>query len=249
MSERKRLHRNDPSRGGPLRNFSNLYSQPGVLNGGSKAKDSATSQEGHDKTRAEGRPGEGVGLAYRVIEKYLAEGRLAAERLNPLSYGNGATAAPLQELVERMLRQQVEMLPLWLELFGSLARVDPARTGDPARANSRPMNNGSSSKHNISLEIASRQPVEVFLDLQEHSERLALVTSGLHALRPKARALTEIRFTPRKGESRSKLSIKIPARQPSGTYSGVLVDRANGDVRGTLSIRIGRSVSPRTTAR
>lgn len=238
MSERKRLRRKDPVRVGPLRNFANLYRPTGLSNDKSDSESPVSLKQARGQAGGESKPSEGVGLAYRVIEKYLNDGLRTAEQLNAQPYGTRPMAAPLQELIDRMLRYQADMVPLWLDLLGSLVRADPAAPVYSRRPDARGMTNGVLTNSKFSIETASRQPVEVSLDLQLNSEHIALATPGLHALDSRKPALTDIRFVPATSRNRAKLSIRIPTRQPAGVYSGVVIDRASGDTRGTLSIRV-----------
>jgi hypothetical protein len=50
--------------------------------------------------------------------------------------------------------------------------------------------------------------------------------------------LKDISLVPDEVAGRVKLRLRIPESQPSGTYSGVIVNRENGEARGTLSVRI-----------
>jgi len=61
--------------------------------------------------------------------KYIAEGRQTAEGLSNQPYSTRAPNDNLQVLVERMLRFQAEMLPLWIETLATLVKVDPAQNG------------------------------------------------------------------------------------------------------------------------
>lgn len=244
MSERKRAHRKDAARLGPIRNFANLYRRPDREDGNTNSVNGASASVVHPKMPGADQPSpdqlsEGVGLAYRVIDEYISQGRKAAQQFSKQSHQTGPPTRPLQEIVDRMLRYQAEMLPLWLDLFGSLARVDSFRAGSPSPPKARAMNNGAAAAGgNVSIEVTSRRQVEVSVDVDHDSTRAALVTPGLHALDQHKPGLTDVRFVPANGRRPGKVSIKIRDRQPPGSYSGVLVDPRSGETRGTLSIRI-----------
>ena len=244
MSERKRPHRKDPARFGPIRNFANLYRGPDRANATPSSESQVSAPQTRAKMPSADQPSEEVGLAYRVIEKYISEGRKSAQQFSKQSYRTEAVTQPLQGLVDRMLRYQAEMLPLWLDLFGSLARVDSFRAGPPAPPTTRAMKNGAAPVGgNVSIEVTSGRPVEVSVDVDHDSTRTALVTPGLYTLDQRKPGLTDIRFIPGNERRRGKLSIKIPDRQPAGSYSGVMVDPRSGETRGTLSIRIANGHS------
>ena len=122
MSDRKRLHRGDPARVGPIRDFSKLYSRADSANGTHPAKPVSTGapRKGGDSPLAEG-----VELAYSVIDKYIAEGRQTAEGFSSQPYATRATNDNLQEILERLLRFQTEMLPLWIETHGHIGQGRP----------------------------------------------------------------------------------------------------------------------------
>jgi hypothetical protein len=238
MSDRKRLHREDPARVAPVRNFSNLYRQNESANGRVKpAKTAAPDEAGNGAGR--GPLAEGVELAYRVIEKYVSEGRRTAEGFSNQAYTTRAATDNLQNILERMLRFQTEILPLWVETLSTLVRVDPSETAH-APADGRPLTGGASNgaADGVSIEVVSRRPIKVSVDLRPNSEMKSLVALGLGAVDSKKPALKDVRFVPDETPGRIKLRIRVPDKQPPGTYSGVIVNRNNGEARGTLSVRI-----------
>src|SRR5215470_6320558 len=123
MNDRKRLRRADPARTAPIRDFAKLYSRPETTNGAAAAR-----PFGSEKPRpaAAASPlAEGVELAYSVIEKYIAEGRRTAEGLSTQPYATRAANGNLQDILERMLRLQAEILPLWVEMLAASVKVEP----------------------------------------------------------------------------------------------------------------------------
>src|SRR5260370_41675197 len=151
MGDRKRLHRDDPARIAPVRNFAKLDSRSSSANGTYAAK--AAQAEAPLRTTSGGPLAEGVELAYSVIEKYIAEGRQTAEGLSNQPYSTRAPNDNLQVLVERMLRFQAEMLPLWNETLATLVKVDPARTGYAPPSDARPRSNGAAKPGTVAAAI------------------------------------------------------------------------------------------------
>jgi hypothetical protein len=82
--------------------------------------------------------------------------------------------------------------------------------------------------------------VQIQLDLQTNSDRLALVSLGLRAVDPKKPVLTAVSFIPAKNQHRGELRIAIPDTQPAGIYSGVIVDRLTAQTRGTLKVQVDK---------
>src|SRR5215831_18831582 len=158
MSDGKRLHRDEPERTGPIRNFSGLYHQP---NPGAPSGPPRFGDNKHPDREPSGE--DGVGLAYRVIEKHINEGKKNAEFFNGQPYNSKAMTDGFQELLERTLRYQNELFPLWLEVLTSAVRVDPARPPVSQDPWVRPQGNGatSNSSRATSMEISSKRPVRV----------------------------------------------------------------------------------------
>ncbi len=238
MSNRKRLHRADPARIAPVRNFSKLYSRPDSVNGSSP--DKPVQSDASRKTRNAGPLADGVELAYSVIDRYIAEGRRTAEGLSSEPYARRAPNDNLQDILERVLRFQSEMLPLWVETLGTLVKVDPSRNGSSAAPDGRSRRNGgpSSETATVAIEVVSIRPVQVSVELWPHSEELSLVALGLNAVDATKPVLTDISLVPDDVPGRIKVRLRVPDNQPPGIYSGVIVNRDNGETRGTLSVRI-----------
>jgi hypothetical protein len=236
MKDSKRLHRGDPARIAPVRNFSKLYSKSGSANGTGPAK--AVPPDTGRVAPTESPPAEGVELAYSVIEKHIAEGRRAAEGFSTQPYATRAASSDnLQVLVERMLRFQAEMLPLWIETLSTLVKVYPLQNGHAAGPAARPHANGAETMA-VSIEVVSLRPVQVSVELRPNSESRSLIALGLSAVDSRKPVLKDISLIPDEVAGRIKLRLRIPESQPPGAYSGVIVDRETGETRGTLSIRI-----------
>lgn len=239
MSERKRLHRADPARTAPLRDFSKLYSRTETTNGAPAAKPLASEKPRPTATAASSLA-EGVELAYSVIEKYIAEGRRTAEGLSTQPYATRAANGNLQDILERMLRFQAEILPLWVEMLTALAKVEPLRNGYTTSPSARPHRNGKNPAATVvPIEVVSIRPVQVLMELVPNSDTQSLVALALSSVAPGKPTLTQVSFVQDKAEGRVKLRVQIPDKQPAGTYAGVVVDRNSGEARGTLSVRIG----------
>ena len=236
MKDRKRLHRADPARTAPVRNFSKLYSSNSV-NGSGPAK---AAQPDAPRDAAIIPPADGVELAYSVIDKHIADGRRAAEGLSNQAYTTRVPGDNLQVLVERMLRFQSEMIPLWIETLATLVKVDPSRNGHAPGTDARPQSNGGPNGETmaVSIEVVSLRPVQVSVELRPNSESQSLVALGLSSVDQTKPVLKDISLGPDEVVGRVKLRLRIPESQPPGTYSGVIVNRETGETRGTLSIRI-----------
>lgn len=238
MSDSNRFHRDNPVRTGPIRHFSGLYQWSPCDSNSMKTSESQVSNgvptDGHETSGADG-----IGLAYRVIEKHISDGKRNAGQFNSQPYDVRGLTDGFQELLERTVRYQSELIPLWIEAFSSALKIDPQRTPNPPGSVWRPENNGTASRgpNAISIEMASVRPVQVSLELREHSESRPLLSLGLLARDESKPRLNGVTFTETTGGS-IKLRISIPDTQPPGIYSGVIVDRDTSEACGILSVVI-----------
>lgn len=257
MDEHDRFRREHPARSGPNRNFKLLYESPAQSN-------RAPHSNSDPKAAPNGREREdaysgGVGLAYQVIDQYIAAGRNAAEQFNRQFYNLDAGGDELQPLIERLLRFQSEIAPIWLDMIANLVRIDPraAATASPNsyggmqaqdRAGAVPNSTRKTADHPSSsnavnapvlftLEISSRRPVEVSVRLELGAERTAVVCAGLLSPGPGKPPITDVKIIEER-DGRPKIHVAIPPDQPPGVYSGVVVERRSGNPCGTLSVRV-----------
>jgi hypothetical protein len=239
VSERERMHRQDPARTGPLRSFSNLYRKPDASNGSVTRDDRAPAEQASSVAGADPLA-QGVELAYRVIGRYVSEGRRTAEQFNSEPYSLLSATDGVQELLDRMLRLQTEMVPLWLDAMRSMMGADASPASYAPGFRARASTNGAVKERSaaVSIELISSRPVRVSLELREHSESLPLVSLGLRAVDPDIPTLTDITFVPADNGDGRRLRICIPDGQPPGVYSGVIVNRNTGETRGTLGVRL-----------
>jgi hypothetical protein len=239
VSDRERIHRTDPVRGGPIRNFANLYTRPEA--GGPQANlHAAGASEQNGTGAAGGDPiSRGVEVAYQVIEKYIASGRSAAEQLSNQTYAPRFGGDSLQELLQRMLRFQSELVPLWLDMIGNLARSD-VLSGAAAGLRNGTHTNGAAPRepHPVAIELRSGRPVRLTFETRGSARAADLASAGLHALEAGKPAIAGIALLPDEAGRWAKVTITIPDAQPAGRYSGVVVDRISGEVHGTLSIEV-----------
>lgn len=236
MSDRKRLHRGDPARTTPIRNFSKLYSKAETTNGAANPKTSEA--ERTRRTPAVGPLAHGVELAYSVIEKYITEGRRTAEGLSTQPYATRPANDNLQDILERVLRFQAEILPLWIDTLATLVKVEPLQNGHAARGIWPHFNGKSSESMAVAIEVASIRPVQVSVELRPDCDPRSLVALNLNSPEPRKPPLTQVSLVAGEVEGRVKLRVQIPDKQPSGTYAGVIVSRHGGEALGTVSVRI-----------
>jgi len=237
MSASDRLHRDRPTRTAPIRSFSGLYGgfEPDT---GSTGPTGSSAQNNGTADGQEHFRDDSVGLAYRIIEKYINDGKRNAGLLNGRPYARVATDR-LQELFERTLRSQSELIPLWIEALTSAVKIDPSWMPNAKGAARGAENNGAASHSSkaILIEVASVRPVQVSAHLHENCETLPLVTLR-HAVDESRPQLSDIGFAFDAASGAISIKISIPDSHPPGVYSGVIVSRNTGEPLGTLSVRI-----------
>jgi hypothetical protein len=230
MGDDKRLHRRDPERTGPVRSFTDSY----ISREAARARgETPNSEEPEDATAGE----QGVGLAYRVIEQHINDGRRTAAMFNGHAYNTRSATDLLQEAIERTIRCSSELLPLWLEALTSALRIEPPMSSpSPGAASAEDLDRR---EHPIAveLEMISTKPATVSIDLREDSQRMSLAVLGLRAIDGTKPELSDIELEADPAGS-LKLRICIPQSCPPDTFAGVIVNRETGESRGTLTVRV-----------
>jgi hypothetical protein len=253
MAQSKRFRRASPQRMSPLRGFAGLQGPAAGLNGGVHSSELRSSQ--NSSKDAPSSPG--VGLAYEVIDKYLAEGRSAAEQFNRKSYSLTPTTDRTQAMVEQVFRFQSDLLPLWIDLLANLVRTEPVsnRGGSQARGPApesatltqtqpsaqvaSPLTTaaGSSREIQLTVELVSTKMVTLSIRLDPLIEADVFRCAGLFSLDSATPPITEIELH---GYSNRQLRIRLTVREncSPGIYAGLILDQRSGEPCGTLALRI-----------
>lgn len=243
MNDRRRLHREDPVRTGPIRNWATLYrrSDSWGTRDSSMSRESANDGAQNDSTND--MVTRGVKLGYRVIEEYLRQGQQAAQQINNRSYSPGAMGNDIQEMVGRLVRYYIDLGALWGDLINSLV-ANPEFLNSllrPFQPPSTPSTTNGASANGataVAIEVVSTRPTQVTLDLHPHLEKYSLATYDLRAVDPEKPPLTDITFESSPDPGPVRLRIRVPDGQPPDIYTGVIVDKTTNLPRGTLSVRI-----------
>jgi hypothetical protein len=238
MNDNERPRREDPERGGPIRNFSGLYRWSGS-DAGSPTPAGSSSPNGSSGRGPGDSQEEGVGLAYRVIEKHIIDGKRNAGQFNNKSYNTSTVTDGLQEVLERTIRSQLELIPGWIDALGSAFRVEPARMPYPPATPAKSEFNGAAKQTSrpMSIEVNSIRPVRVSINFSENGDPRPVVAlrDGLDETKPQ---LSDVRFAFDVATGEMTVRISVPDDQPPGVYSGVIVSQVSGEPLGTLSVRI-----------
>jgi hypothetical protein len=232
------LHREDPQRTEPLRQWSTLYRSPDSGSAPDAAGPPPEPEQGETWNDV---VAEGVAVGYRVLEEQLRQGQRVAEQIGDASYGPAAMTGDVREATERMVRYSADLVALWLDFVnatfgnGDLLRAFSAGW-PPAAGTAAPM--PAAAPPAVSIEIASRRPLRVSLDLKPGATARPLAAHPLRALEADTPALAELTFE-RGGDGGSlALRIRVPEAQPAGIYTGVVVDRGTGEPLGTVTARL-----------
>ena len=209
--EAERLHRQDPARDRPIRDFS-TYARAQGLGGRPGPGDDPISQ--------------GVRLGYSVLDEQMREGQRLAERLRGRA---GASGAPVDfgALIERALNIYRDIGALAFAATEAVAR-NPGLGSRPAPAAPEPP--PQAAPPGFTFDIRSSRRVSVKLDLRPGARAPRI--GRLQAAFGDAPAIESVGL---EGET---LSLDIADAQPAGVYNAVVVDADSGEPLGTLTVRI-----------
>ena len=199
------------------------------------------------KRPVEGVAAEAVELGYKVIEEQIRQGQKIADEIAGRMSGANSTSANgvPPALLDRMMAFYTDLGALWFEMIESVAAnpafADLAGGLGMAKANGKPRGNGSGA--GLPLEIQSARPVDVKIDvdLGKLGPGGAPTVVELRSLDPQAAPISDIRFDERNDDWSPILRIRVPADQPAGTYSGVVIDSSTNEPIGTLCLRVSEN--------
>jgi hypothetical protein len=204
----------------------------------------------NDPPPSEGNVARGVQLGYAVIEDYLRKGQEFARANGP----SGAAGMPPdpQQLAGRMFQYASDLATTWLEYMqatvSSGPKPPPSGTAGPfdiGQSRPGPGSEGAPtaapvqrSRPAVTLDVHSRQRVEVSVDLKPLSGGTPLVVHDLRTPDEGQPRLTGIAIEARPEEDRVVVRVRIPDHQAPGTYSGLIVDSQANLPRGSMTVRI-----------
>jgi hypothetical protein len=175
-----------------------------------------------------------IGQGYRIVEEYLQQSRRVASEIAPGLSGNADQG--IGGLTSRMLRTTSEMFELWFQLLdasGPARQAPMAPVGDGNASTAGP---SAPAPAGICVQLESRRPARVTVDVRAGARGRALVA---HALRSSDDSLPRIGDVSvedsRDGEPMS-VRVRIPDDQPPGIYHGMVIDDASSLPVGTISV-------------
>ena len=252
MSSDARIKRPTLERTQPIRQWSTLFEAAGSS---ASPSDPAPGAE----PRREGGSALGdvvsrsVDLGYRVVDEYLRRGQAAAKRVGERSYDVQAATSDFQDLAMRTAQYASEFAAVWFDLVqraaanSGLLRSQPGApdgtASDPGAARAEAPRESAAAavdtaRARVKIEVASTQPAEVTLDLRAEAMCRQLIVHALRAVDPEKPRLTEVGVRGGADGQPPSVWIRVPAGQPAGVYSGVIVDAQSSRPVGTLSVRV-----------
>jgi hypothetical protein len=228
VGDTERLRRPTPERTGPIRSWAELARRSAGPGAAKSAPPAPAQESAGPEPASEGAPG-GANLGYRVIDDYLRQGQETARQIAAGLAGGAGAAGSFQDLSQRLMRDGL----LWLEYVAKLwAAADPPGEGRPEPA-ARP----AGGTDGFRVRVRSQAPAEVILDLRPDAAGRSL---GIHPLRcpdPEAPPLAGVGLAADDG-GRWCVRVHVEDGQPPGVYSGIVYDRRDGTVCGTLAVRL-----------
>ncbi len=163
-------------------------------------------------------------------------------------------AAPGGAPMEALFRSFSEFMNLWMQVVGGRAPASgvagpfamggeptpvtppsPSVVPQPAQA---PVPQQAEAPVSLTLELESPRRTEVSFDLRPRSMGLPLVVHDLRAPESDKPRITGVGLETVPDEERLVLRLRIPADQPPGIYSGIILDERTSLPRGTLTVRL-----------
>ena len=236
MSEKRtRVKRPTPARTSPIRDFSTvLQDEPA----GTKSPPDSQPKTGNgEQPRSDflsDTVAQGARLGYAVIQEQIRQGQLVAQQWTQGKRpGNGFDVSAL---LQRTMHLSTDLGALLFDVTSAITRTG---NGDAHRAGGAPASGAGAGPQGVanarlSVEIEARGHTKVMLDLAAGAIESNLHVPALYSLDGASAPLTQIIF------DGLALRVQIPDEQPSGTYSGVVVDRGTNEPRGTLSVLLSR---------
>ena len=162
-------------------------------------------------------------------------------------------------VTERMIRSASDLASLFSEFLqtvtlptdrprpGSAPIPDFGLSGTPVGEEGRPTAGhreataaGREPAPSIAGDVRSRQRVEISVDLRPGGWRSTLIAHDLRSADAKAPRIKAPRIDAQTQQHRVVVRLRVPDAQPSGVYSGVIIDGKTSLPCGALAVRVWR---------
>jgi hypothetical protein len=178
----------------------------------------------------------GASLGYKVSDEQFDEGKAHAQLrdipgagtdLFGMSGLGGLSPDTFLSLSERLMRDAM----LWFEYFGRAS--GSMRPSQPVPANAQA---STATTRGVTVDVSSTLPVEMTFTPQEGAELRPLAVHDLRATDPDFPGIAGAQVACVDGQWR--ISVAVGAKQPVGLYTGIVFDREDGAIRGTLALNV-----------
>ena len=239
-----RIRRPDLERHGPIRDATTYLRDSDSWN--EKTQDGTSREDGQGSKVGsfDDVVTQGVKLGYKVIEQYISQGQRVAEQISR-PFQKGVPEAGAADVVHGVVRLYKDMADVCGNALDLIARNPGfwSWLGSFAQSNGTHAPGGMPGTLNgtgaaFSVEITSTRPTEVMLNVGPSPHPYIPLVHALHAPDRRVPPLTSIAFQRSPKSNMPVLLLKIPAKQPSGLYTGVVVDKDTNQPRGTLTVRV-----------
>jgi len=253
--KKNRLHRDDPIRTEPIRDWEQLFRKPGAADS-LRPENVNGSEEVPNESEANDHPWDdavshAVDLGYRIIEDQISQGKRIAEEISERTNPATSVGSDVSDFVRRLLQFNTDLGTTCLEFVDSLTRsaefsqnlsnlVDDG-IASAGNHNARDESH-ETARHNVPIDVVSMQPARVSLELHNNVAIDSICVHGLFDLDPSVPPLTDVAFINSEEDQGYVLNIRVPPDQPTGTYAGVVTDSKTNQPRGTLSVRISQEI-------
>jgi hypothetical protein len=178
----------------------------------------------------------GASLGYKVSDEQFDEGKAHAQLrdipgagtdLLGMSAFGGLAPDTFISLSERLMRDAM----LWFEYF--------AKTAGSSSAFQSPIASRQTSTapaRGIVVDLSSPLPVELTFTPNDGAELRPLAVHELRATDPDFPGITGAQVACLDGAWH--ISARVAAKQPAGLYTGIVFDREDGAIRGTLALNV-----------
>lgn len=180
----------------------------------------------------------GASMGYKVSEDQMNQGKEHAKHYGTPgagtdAFGWGGISSLHPESFYAVSERLMKDAMLWFEFV--------ARNTQKTAEFIRPQNTGSAAAVNSSgfvTSVVSEQPVEISFTPQPGSEGRPLGVHELRAVEPDSPGIAGIEVSFAEGQWR--VSIQVKRGQPSGLYTGIVFDREDGSIRGSLAVAVNK---------
>ncbi|HEY8926161.1 MAG TPA: hypothetical protein VIU64_17380 [Polyangia bacterium] len=236
----ERAKRPELPRTEPIRSWSTLFGPKGANANGSAApaadapRATSAASGGGDAVRR------GVELGYRVLDDYVRQGASVADMFAGPTRTWAPSAEDLPKMTERMLRYTADFTSLWFDAMRIMNRGEGARgrSDEETRAADEPAA-ARSARVRWVLDVRSERPAEIIVALDEPLPA-GLVVEPLRAAAGK-RAIEDVAIhPPAEPGGPLRVRVHIPSGVPKGRYTGAVIDAADRQPRGRLTVTLSK---------